>query len=351
MLVCYILACALLIRALALPTIFALGLWALVPLFHPWRENIDKGQVYSLVLLLLVIAGLLGFTRVEWKRRKILTPQIVSGLAFGLIAVLKLYYATLLILPVLLYRRWRILLGAAVLFATAAAITVVLWGPDMWVTSIGYAITWRERPETAVTAYQTLNSVLTHMLHYDVTLNPGPVADVPGLVGWLWWAGAALILAATCVTLWLTRRNYELPMTNYGSIGNSSLVIRNSSVARSLLPLALMVPVALVLAPAAEDYHFVLTLFPLLIAGTTLWENYLGSRLHPTGYGWRTTHYAIAASVLALSALLLATSWEFNVHGVVGWHSLLYYPRLYGSLLLWLLIMALMIARRTTNDE
>jgi len=112
-----------------------------------------------------------------------------------------------------------------------------------------------------------------------------------------------------------------------------------------------MVPVALVLAPAAEDYHFVLTLFPLLIAGTTLWENYLGSRLHPTGYGWRTTHYAIAASVLALSALLLATSWEFNVHGVVGWHSLLYYPRLYGSLLLWLLIMALMIARRTTNDE
>src|SRR5437763_15155194 len=73
MLLCYILACALLIRALALPTVIALALWALVPLFHPWRENIGRGQVYPLLLLLLVLGGLWGVAQTSRKRYSVLS--------------------------------------------------------------------------------------------------------------------------------------------------------------------------------------------------------------------------------------------------------------------------------------
>jgi hypothetical protein len=344
-LLCYILACALLLRALALPPAPTLALWAVVPLFHPWRENISRGQAYPLVLLLLVLGTTLSLSEVRHSALR--TPHsALAGLAFGLIAIVKFYYAAVLLLPALLYRRWQLLLGAAAIFALAVAVTFALWGPGMWISPIGYAITWRDRPETAVTSYQTLNGILTHMLRYDATWNRGPVANLPELVGWLWWVGAAVILLATCLALWIARRNYELRITNYGITGNSSFVIRNSSIARSLLPFALVVPVALVLSPAAEDYHFVMILFPLVLACKVLWDMYPAGRLSTTHYALPTTLYFVIVTALAVSALLLGAPWRFNVQSVGGWSSLLHYPRLYGSLLLWLLIMALIIAER-----
>ena len=61
MLLCYILACALLFRALAPTRTIEIGLWALAPVFHPWRENISRGQAYPLLFLLLVVGAMLGF--------------------------------------------------------------------------------------------------------------------------------------------------------------------------------------------------------------------------------------------------------------------------------------------------
>lgn len=342
MIVCYILACALLFRTLALPPMITLALWALVPLFRPWRENIGRGQAYPLLLLLLVVGAILGFRyqiaragpvsgRAGWS-------QLGAGFAFGLIAVVKLYYAAVLLLPALIWHRGRTLVAAAALFAVAALITTVLWGAGLWNGPIQYAITWRDRPESAVTAYQTLNSLLTHLLRYDSTWNKGPVADLPQLVGWLWWAGVIAILATTCAILWVAQRNYRSQITDYGLETNTRLV-------ESMLPLALVVPVALLLAPVAEDYHFVLTIFPLVVGGKVLWDMNTEHRVR-NGARIPCTGYLVLATLLFVSALLLGAPWRFNVSSIGGWHSLLYYPRLYGSLLLWVLIMALIIAVR-----
>jgi hypothetical protein len=364
MILCYILACAILFRSLGLAPVVTLGLWALAPAFHPWRENIGRGQVYPLLLLLLVLGAMLGFVRMagkgsvpslNWARatknpKEVTTESgarsglrradLAAGAAFGLIAVDKFYYAAVLLLPALLWRRGRLLLGAIAFFALAAAITLALWGGDLWVRAIGFAISWRDRPESAVTAYQTLNSLLTHLLRYDATWNRGPVANLPGLVGWLWWSGAVVMLAATGLVLWTARSNYELRITNYAVVGSTYS-------AQALLPLALMVPVALVLAPVAEDYHFVLTLFPLVIAGRAIWDMYnrqSGGRLVRPEWA-----VLAGASALLVAALLLGAPWHFNVPSVGGWHSLLYYPRLYGALLLWGLIMGLIIAARRSS--
>ena len=208
-------------------------------------------------------------------------------------------------------------------------VTVVLWGSEQWVRAIGFAVTWRDRPETAVTAYQTLNSWLSHMYRYDATYNPGPLADLPALVGWLWWAGAAVSVALTCSILYLHASAHD--------------VLRNASV-QGLLPTALVVPLALILAPVAEDYHFVLVLFSLLVVFRYFWDMYTIDEIQP-GIHQRVEVLAFA-SLFLISAVLLAAPWQFNVSGVEGWKSLLYYPRLYGALMLWAIIIALLVRER-----
>ncbi len=333
MLFCYILSCALLFRALAPTRTMEFGLWALAPLFHPWRENISRGQAYPLLLLLLAVGAVLGFRLHDFQEgtqsKGTSRTQIAAGLTLGLFAIVKLYYAAILLLPILLWRRWRLLISALAFFAAAAGVTVALWGTEQWVRALRFAVTWRDRPETAVTAYQTLNSWLTHLLRYDATYNPVPVVNMPALAGWLWWAWAVVLVALTSWTLY---------------IRSTVVDTRPATVAQGLLPVALVVPLALVLAPVAEDYHFVLTLFPLLVVLRVIWDMYAANI--------RTRNLQARLPILAgsialfVSALLLGAPWRFNVPGVEGWRSLLYYPRLYGTLVLWGLVMGLLIAAR-----
>jgi len=355
MLLCYIASCAILFRALMLPRVVALALWALVPLFHPWRENISWGQAYPLLLLLLVLGVVLalsnerrtdvGGVEIEPSRKDAERSWygFLAGAAFGLMAVAKLYYGVVLLLPDLVFRRWRVLVGAIALFALGAVVTLVMWGGDLWVRAIGFSITWRDRPETAVTAYQTLNSLLTHLLRYDATFNRGPVANLPELANWLWWGGAVAMVAATIWVLW-TFRNYGSgsfirSSTNYEL--RDSQPVDSSAPARLMLGSALIVPVALVLSPAALDYHFVLSVFPLLVTGKVLWDMYSGGR--------RSLLLAIGAAAWLVAALLLGVPWRFNVFNVPDvedWRTVLHYPRLYGAIILWALIAGLIVAGR-----
>ena len=98
-------------RALAPTRTIEIGLWALAPLFHPWRENISRGQAYPLLLLLLVVGSLLSVR--QYGIRPGSEParngraELAAGLALGVFAVVKLYYAAILLLPALFWRRWR----------------------------------------------------------------------------------------------------------------------------------------------------------------------------------------------------------------------------------------------------
>jgi hypothetical protein len=333
MLLCYVLACAILFRALAPTRTVEIGLWALAPVFHPWRENISRGQAYPLLFLLLVVGVVLGFrphdSQSQTESQRTGRTQIVAGLAFGLFAIIKLYYAAILLLPALFWRHWRLLITAIFLFVVAAVATIALWGSEQWVRALAFAVTWRDRPESAVTAYQTLNSWLTHLLRYDATYNPGPVVNMPSLVGWLWWAGALVMLLLSAWALYIRRR-----------VAGT----RSETFAQGLLPMALLVPVSLVLAPVAEDYHFVLALFSLLVVMRLLWDMYTRQFAEDDPLARRPI--LVGVITLFVAVLLLGAPWRFNVAGVDGWRSLLYYPRLYGALVLWALVMGLLIGER-----
>jgi hypothetical protein len=303
----FVAAWLLMLWAARIPVGLALGLSALVVFNEPIRRNLFMGQVYSLVLLGTVAGAVLAAraydsTEAEGQARD-RWLWIGSGLAYALVCVVKLFYGAVELLAPVAKKQWKIV-GTAVVAYGAAALLTLLWvSPGKWLEALGLSAAWRDRPDTAVTAYQTINGFITHLLRYDQDLNPGPVADVPWLVGPLWF------VVALCVV-------------GVSSVAVVQFQAKRRDEASRLLPYALAVPVALLLTPVAADYHFTLALFPALVTLGAMWHG--------------RTRQPIAWAILAVSLLLLSWPWQYyNVPGTEGWRALLYYPRLYGTLLVW----------------
>ncbi len=281
-----------------------LGVVAVLPLFQPLRWNFVVGQEFAFVLLALVGAAVGRGAR--WR------DSVAAGVGYGAVAILKLYYGLALLVPAVVQRRRRVVGVAAAVIVVAVVLSTLIVGIEGWRVWIETSLGWRSRPETTVTAYQTLNSLFGHLFRFEPGWNEGPVIDAPLLAEALWWLSVATL---GIVSLVAVRR---MPVESATRSGNG---------ARSLLPVAIFVPVALVASPIAEDYHYVLALLPLIVGGALL------VHARPSG---RLPWLCFVGAVL-----LLAPPWPFNVQPIDGWWALLFYPRVYGGLLLWLALLAL----------
>jgi hypothetical protein len=371
--VCFVAAWALLLWALKLPLLAGLVLTALVPWFQPLRNNIYLGQAYTPVLL-MVVAGSIMACRASGEggarpaqapaSRANLLESMVAGLCYALVTVVRQFYGLAQLFPLLMRRQWAVLGAAVGFYGLAAASTLIWMAPNTWAaswsTSLRFSLSWRERPETAVTAYQSLNGFLTHLLRYDATWNAEPVADAPWLVGPLWWALAAGMLALSAVVV----RQYRLAPYH-----------REGASAGRLLPYALATPLALLLSPISEDYHFTQTLFPLVVLGAMLWHMQVNDRQTGTEDGpslsrkreqtqqgprasasRRTVRMfgllPVLWALLVMVVILMGVPWRFyNVPGTGGWNALLYYPRFYATLLLWAMMLLVAVCVTIKGKE
>jgi hypothetical protein len=307
-----------LLRELAVPPLTALAATALVPLFGPFRENLARGQAY-LVLLALVIAAAMLARRDD--RRRYLAVAALAGAG-----VLKLYYGLVVGLAWAIGRATRrVALGAGLAVAAVALGTVVAWGIDPWIAAARAAAGWRTRPESTVTAYQTVNGLLGQLFRPDPAWNPTVVADAPWLATVAWLAIAAVVGAVTLLAVRALGDGRALAGTE----------TRGRAAAARVVPTALAVLVALLLAPVAEDHHFTLALLPLVVTATLLEDG--GDRP-----AWVVR---VAFGALAAGAVLLGAPWPYEVPDAHGWAALLHYPRLYGTLAVWLALVAICFAR------
>ncbi len=356
---CFVVAWVLLLWALRLPLLAGLALTALVPWFQPLRNNIYLGQAYTPILL-MVVAGSIMACRASGEAgvrpaqaqaqagRANLLGSVAAGLCYALVAVVRQFYGLAQLFPLLVRRQWAVLVAAVGLYGLAAVSTLIWAGPDAWATSLHFSLSWRSRPETAVTTYQSLNGFLTHLLRYDATWNTEPVADAPWLVGPLWWVLAAGMLVLSALTV----RQYRFVPYHGEGAG-----------AGRLLPYAFATPLALLLSPISEDYHFTQTLFPLAVLGAMLWHMQVnhrqtgmeegpgpGRKRGQTQQGLRASASRRTARVfgllpvlwalLVVVAILMGAPWRFyNVPATGGWNALLYYPRFYATLLLWAMML------------
>lgn len=324
-LACFALGWLALLRTVRLPVGLALLLTAAVPLFEPFSHNI-RGQVYLALFSLTTLSAILSVNTAASPNRR----QVVGGVLLGLAAVLKLYYGLVLALPVIVKRRWRFLASTGLVTGAAVFVTVWAWGTGVWERAIYLSLTWRERPETIHTAYQTTNSLIGRLFRFDELWNPAPVANLPWLVEALWWLVTLATVGVTVLALWRSSRQQTV----------SPL----STSAWHLLAFAVMVPLASALAPIAESYHYVLCLFPIVVVVGILYESWAAKlRMDKRQEHVFPLNLLLVSAGFVLAVVLLGMPWKYNVLRVDGWSNLLHYPRLYGALILWLLMVILLI--------
>ena len=261
-----------------LPPAHGLALGAALLLGRPTEAGMEVAQVYPLFLLFHVIA-LDG-----WRRG----APIRGGLALAPVMLTRGWHGLPQALGWLVAGRWR---GAAVALGgvvAGALLTLPVLGAASW----WHFVTVQSReaadsPYAFVTSYQTWRSLALHLTSFDPAFGPDPPLPGAGPVPWL--VGAAVIAA---VTVWAGRR--ARPGSGAG--------------------FALWTTTALLLAPFAEDYHYVLAAVPLVV----FWEEAPRRR---------------AALVLAM--VLILVDWDFDRPTLVGgWRSLAAYPRVWGALVL-----------------
>lgn len=320
-----------LLRAVRLPASVSLLLTAAVPFFEPFSMNI-RGQVYLALFSLVTLSAVYSVaapTPTTGEAGRPRAWQIVGGVLLGVSAVLKLYYGLALALPALLKRRWTFLAWAALVFVACGLTTTWAWGAGIWERALHLSLTWRERPETAHTAYQTAHSLLARLFRYEEQWNPAPVANLPWLAESLWWLTALSTMSGTVLALWKAGKRRAAPGT--------------ASFARLLLATAVVVPLASALAPIGEGYHYALCLFPIVVVATILYEAWRQAWADDLVGSVLPRDLLAVSSGFALAVALLGAPWQYNVARVDGWASLLHYPRLYGALVLWLLMVVLLV--------
>ena len=265
------------------PVFLGLTFW-----FQPVNENLTHGQMYVLVLVLLVVAWI-GYRR--WR------PG-TFGAAVGVLFMAKT--AALMMWPLLLVeRRWRALAwGGGVIFAGVLVSTVVL-GAGGWTAYLDAARRLPGSAHLSVTAYQTQLSFFRHLLVYDAESNPNPLADLPLLGYGLPIVGLGVLLA---ISSWYAYRR-----------GASDSVF------------AAFVLLGLIVSPVSLDYHYVIALLPIGI----LLSQFRGQLRSWPGFILITGTLLIAADLPYQSARLTPGAWAFFA-----------YPKLYGALLLWGLALA-----------
>lgn len=270
---------SLVLLARRLPQGTALLLMAAFALGRPTGANMEVAQVYGLFLLLHVLA-LEG-----WRRR-----AAPSALWLSPLLLLRGWHGLPQAVGWLVAGRPAGALWAGLGLGLGLLLSLPLLGLESWRR---FAEQVRTLPEEAGTAgalaYQTWRSL---SLRLSVVGPDLPDPALPGAHPWLFLGGAALILALTA----FAARRLDAPGSG--------------------LPFAAWTTLALLLAPFAEDHHFLLAAIPAFV----LVEEAPRQR-------W----------LVAAALLFLLPAWPYDQSELWGgWRCLAGYPRVWGMGLLLL---------------
>jgi alpha-1,2-mannosyltransferase len=282
----WLLAVYWLTRAVGLGGLWPPALLCVAAVFEPAMENLRHGQFHVLVLVLLLIAW-------HGQRRR---GQSVTGASLGVALAMKVAGAALW--PFLLVtRQWRALAWAAFTVLAIAAVSVPLLGIEAWHAFIERAGERASAGSMSVTAYQTLPGLVRRLAVEDPRWNPSPLLDL-GTVGiTLSWVAVAIVLVYSL----LVARRVPMPQA-----------------------FAAFVALGLAISPVSLDYHYVVAILPVAVLLSMHRESLLS-----------------AAGLLTLCALaMIGLDLPYRSPRLAGgWTAVVAYPKLYGALILWWLLL------------
>ena len=248
----------------------------------PLARNFNDGQAYVLLLAFYALALYALDSCNDWLA------------VFCLAAVLLLKTSGLPLLALLAIRGcWRLVGRVFVGFMVLSIISLPWVDTSTWQIYLLRAVpNFIADPVISVTAYQTVPGFIHHLFVYDLIWNPGPLKNWPNFAD----AASWLIILALVIIAGVRSKNASLEWT-----------------------FCVGLLLSVILIPAAEQYHYVL-LFPAFLFA-------FSSPQSPR------VPLLIAATLVALPLMYTSVSLT------QGWWSLFAYPRLYGGILLYILLL------------
>jgi hypothetical protein len=253
-------------------------------LYQPLLANFHLGQLYLVLLALLVLA---------WHGYREGNGRLL-GIALGLLFAFKLAGLFLWLL-LLLQRQWRALAWGVATILIVTLLSLPWLGVAAWQGHLETVLRSGSHPSQAVTAYQTIHSFFHHLFSYHDFWNPAPLLVAPALATWL----------ARLAYLVLIGFSIRLALRPPPDLAWSAFVV-----------------LGVIVSPWALDYHYALLLLPMALVAARL-------RQQPRWWPWL---------LLAAAVYLTGADLPYRSPTVAGgFWALLAYPKLYGALLLWAL--------------
>ena len=255
----------------------------------PSLGNLGYAQVYTVVLLMLVLAWR------AWRRG----AEELGGALIGLVLCFKT--AGLFLWPLMvLERRWRALIAGTGTVLALSLVTFPFVGTAGWLAYFEYASQTAGAPHIAVASRISLPGLSRNLFTYDPQFNPDPLFDAPLL---------ALALEAA---LFL------------GIAGLAAKVIATTRDRDVTFALAIMV--SLVLVPIVNGNHISLASLPAFVIFSRIQDRLIS----PLGI-W-----------FVVGGLLSFAPGYDRIHNLAQWGGpLFFYPRLAGNLVLLGLLIVL----------
>jgi len=248
----------------------------------PFLRNLQRGQVYILMLL---------FVLMLW--RGILTRNdLLTGISLALLLLLK-YFGWMFIIFLAIERRWRAVAIAVLVFFLGSAATLYVVGGETYAAHVQRLFSSFASYDAAITGLPNVAAFFGKFLVYHSQWNTGVLVDSPGLA-------TALTLMSLLAMLVVTLRKRQVEGEPPGRTFFGLLVL------------------GVLFTPMAAEHHFILLVLPLFF----LLEHFVA-----TG--------EIHFSTLALPGIL--------VYSILGWYDvggapLIAFVRLFGSVALWVLL-------------
>jgi len=247
----------------------------------PLASNLEFGQAYVLILALMCLALFALRRRLDW----------LVGMCLALAMALKASGIPLWAL-LALHGRWRPLAWSGLIFAAFILAALPLTGVALWQKFLFQVVpAFLQDPAVAATAYQTVPGFFRHLFAYDPIWNPAPPLN---------WPFAGVTIAA---------------LVSISLLAFAGWRARRASPQWTFCTGLLL---SVILVPAAEQHHYVL-LFPAFLLAVC----------DPSTPRWSLL---LAAALIALPSTYVSTDLSH------GWWSLLAYPRLYGAILLFIVL-------------
>jgi hypothetical protein len=252
--------------------------------FVALRNNFLLGQMHVLVLLLITLAAWLYFRK----------SHFLSGISLAAAAALKLYPG-LFLLFFIFKRQWRAAAGLVAGLLGSALLSLYLFGRDSCLVFVREILPAALRGETVDpyhVAWGSISTLLRRLFIAEPELNPAPLAHLPWLYALLQPAIHSFIFV---LFMWAMGRKE----------GDDHKIKTDWAIYLFLL---------LFLSSQPAGYHFV----ALILTTVLIYEDMIAQG-----------RSSVAGAMVVVYTLICIATIHLPSASPTGWHTLLFFPRLY----------------------